>query len=162
MAFDPSKAETTQDHRNQEVPLYRGALDIFPASDLCRKQLRKFRKAARIPDQRFFRFSFGGCLVVFVLALFVVLARRVYGLELRWAVAGGCLAWGMYRAFALVWDGTAYRLRAASLVRAMLAEWRCPSCAYDLRHLKAHEDGCVICPECGAAWRVNSGAKQMS
>lgn len=162
MAFDPSKAETTQDHRNRDVPLYRGALDVFPASDLCRRQLRKFRKAARIPNNGFFSLSLAGCLVVIALSVLSAIANKAYGIETRWAVAGFCVALGTYRALALMWDGTAYRLRAASLVRAMLAEWRCPSCAYDLRHLNAHEDGCVICTECGAAWRVGSGTKQMS
>lgn len=30
----------------------------------------------------------------------------------------------------------------------------CPCCAYRLVGLPPEEDGCVVCPECGAAWRV--------
>ncbi len=32
---------------------------------------------------------------------------------------------------------------------------RCASCGYDLSGLKAEEDGCTVCPECGAAWRLD-------
>ncbi|GJM18987.1 MAG: hypothetical protein DHS20C14_12000 [Phycisphaeraceae bacterium] len=32
----------------------------------------------------------------------------------------------------------------------------CWSCGYDLKGLPAAADGCVVCPECGAAWRVRS------
>ncbi|MFN7019798.1 MAG: hypothetical protein ACK4WH_00545 [Phycisphaerales bacterium] len=33
-----------------------------------------------------------------------------------------------------------------------LAMERCPVCDYDLSVLAAEADGCVTCPECGAAW----------
>jgi hypothetical protein len=29
----------------------------------------------------------------------------------------------------------------------------CPSCAYGLFDLPVDADGCVVCPECGGAWR---------
>lgn len=35
-----------------------------------------------------------------------------------------------------------------------LAHGVCPACAYDLRSLTPETDGCVTCPECGAAWRA--------
>ena len=31
---------------------------------------------------------------------------------------------------------------------------RCASCGYNLQKLPAAEDGCTICPECGAAWKL--------
>jgi hypothetical protein len=34
---------------------------------------------------------------------------------------------------------------------------RCASCRYSLIGVSAAPDGCVVCPECGAAWRVASG-----
>lgn len=33
---------------------------------------------------------------------------------------------------------------------------RCPQCAYRLSDLKSEHDGCVVCPECGAAWRAGA------
>lgn len=31
---------------------------------------------------------------------------------------------------------------------------RCASCGYSLKELPPAEDGCTICPECGAAWKL--------
>jgi len=31
---------------------------------------------------------------------------------------------------------------------------KCLSCGYELRGLTPAEDGCVVCPECSAAWRL--------
>ena len=36
------------------------------------------------------------------------------------------------------------------------AQGECPVCRYDLAGLTPESDGCTICPECGAAWRVES------
>ncbi len=44
------------------------------------------------------------------------------------------------------------RRRQAVVVKALLAERRCASCAYLLDQLSPAADGCVVCPECGAAW----------
>lgn len=48
------------------------------------------------------------------------------------------------------------RRRGATAVAACVAVRRCPSCAYDLSALAAQQDGCIVCPECGAAWRVST------
>lgn len=32
----------------------------------------------------------------------------------------------------------------------------CPACGYALEGLTPETDGCVVCPECGAAWRPDS------
>lgn len=49
--------------------------------------------------------------------------------------------------------------------RAMLALHRCPSCGYDLSASEAGADGCVVCPECSAAWlhaQTGAGAERGS
>lgn len=38
---------------------------------------------------------------------------------------------------------------------------RCAQCAYRLSDLKPEADGCVVCPECGAAWRAEAIGKPM-
>lgn len=41
--------------------------------------------------------------------------------------------------------------------RAFVAIGRCPCCGYELSQLSIEPDGCVVCPECGAAWRRTEG-----
>jgi len=40
-------------------------------------------------------------------------------------------------------------------VAAYTKAGQCPSCGYGLRGLPITEDGCVVCPECTAAWRFS-------
>lgn len=40
------------------------------------------------------------------------------------------------------------------IARALLAEGRCPSCAYAIGRVEPAMDGCVVCPECAGAWRL--------
>ena len=35
-----------------------------------------------------------------------------------------------------------------------LAVGCCPSCGYSISEISPQDDGCTICPECGAAWRL--------
>lgn len=37
---------------------------------------------------------------------------------------------------------------------AMLGYDLCPHCAHGLRGIPPEPDGCVVCPECGAAWKT--------
>ena len=53
-----------------------------------------------------------------------------------------------------VWFGQGHaRARGRALVRL----GRCAGCLYELEGLRAEGDGCCVCPECGAAWRLGSG-----
>jgi hypothetical protein len=70
-----------------------------------------------------------------------------------WLVSGAVIV----TALGVLWALSRRGLRAGSpeVVReAMLAEKRCPSCAYSLAGMVAAEDSCVVCPECGGAWRL--------
>ncbi|MHC5114515.1 MAG: hypothetical protein ACYTGP_08830 [Planctomycetota bacterium] len=58
----------------------------------------------------------------------------------------------------VVWTG-AKQARFGRIRKAMLGHRRCPHCGYDLRGLAPEEvDGCVICPECGCAWRLDASS----
>lgn len=60
-------------------------------------------------------------------------------------VAIGCfLVW-------IVWWFLAGRQQAAE---AFVAQGRCASCTYEMVGLPVEADGCAVCPECGAAWKV--------
>ena len=41
----------------------------------------------------------------------------------------------------------------AWFIARMIRAGRCPACAYPLAGLAPQADGCIVCPECGAAWR---------
>ena len=38
-------------------------------------------------------------------------------------------------------------------IDAALSINRCPACVYSLSGQQAEPDGCIVCPECGGAWR---------
>ena len=46
------------------------------------------------------------------------------------------------------------------IVRIMLRRKRCPVCTYSIEGLPAQDDGCVICPECAAAWKLEPSPNQ--
>ena len=39
-------------------------------------------------------------------------------------------------------------------MRAILRIGRCPSCLYELDGVPTEADGCIVCPECGGAWKI--------
>jgi ribosomal protein L37AE/L43A len=44
------------------------------------------------------------------------------------------------------------RASAKEIASIVLREGLCPSCGYNLFGLSTESDGCISCPECGAAW----------
>ncbi|RMH27676.1 MAG: hypothetical protein D6692_07305 [Planctomycetota bacterium] len=54
-----------------------------------------------------------------------------------------------------------YGWRSARHARdAMLRHGLCPACAHGIAGIPPQGDGCVVCPECGAAWRVQAADQQ--
>jgi len=51
-----------------------------------------------------------------------------------------------------VFLGRIRRSNAPRIAGVYLRSGRCASCGYDLRNLDPEADGCVLCPECSAAW----------
>jgi hypothetical protein len=52
------------------------------------------------------------------------------------------------------------RGRARLVCATMLEHLRCPHCGYDIRDLPVDPaDGTTVCPECGCAWRLGTGAE---
>ncbi len=50
--------------------------------------------------------------------------------------------------------GLVRRRRFVRIAGIYLSGGACPSCSYDLTAQEAAGDGCVVCPECGAAWEA--------
>jgi hypothetical protein len=42
------------------------------------------------------------------------------------------------------------------LLRAMTRTGLCPSCGYSIGDREPEDDGCTVCSECGAAWRMDA------
>jgi hypothetical protein len=40
------------------------------------------------------------------------------------------------------------------VVEKLISRGHCGACRYDLDGSMFEDDGCVVCPECGAAWRL--------
>jgi len=63
----------------------------------------------------------------------------------------------------LIYRSLARQKMTPFIVGAFLAERRCPACGYDLAGAAPADDGCTVCPECGAAWKLalaESGANK--
>lgn len=53
--------------------------------------------------------------------------------------------------------------RAGMIFQTLLSHGRCGSCGYVLAQVPPARDGCVVCPECGGAWRQDRlGAREGS
>ena len=86
------------------------------------------------------RVSTGRGLVFIAIAMAIALIG-LFGI----LVAGGAfLIW-------MLWWFLAGRQQAAE---AFVARGRCASCTYEIVGLPVQSDGCAVCPECGAAWKV--------
>lgn len=99
------------------------------------------------------------------------LLRRVFGFELEPVYKVHSFRWwaeelvvvGVVGGVPLLVVGTVvlwFERRRVSLRAAAAVELGfCGGCGYGLSELVAEEDGCVVCPECGAAWRAGEGAE---
>ncbi len=63
----------------------------------------------------------------------------------------------------LIWMGIFlyfhYRVFKPWAKQRKLAIGRCRACDYHLTNLTPEADGCTVCPECSAAWRLDQAAK---
>ncbi len=100
----------------------------------------------------------GGVLTIIIGLLLTVPGVWNRGLLMLWLYGVP----GLFAGVMLVRAGMRFRPRfpganADDLARAVAAEGLCPSCAYTIRGLATEPDGCVVCPECGSAWRGVGG-----
>lgn len=53
-----------------------------------------------------------------------------------------------------------HKMLIPELAHAMLRRGQCASCSYPIADLNPTPDGCTICPECGAAWKLNASTSK--
>ena len=133
------------DHRNEPTFL----LDDHELGVTTDEQTRMGELARRrriAPRRRFYVFLLTGLIVPLGSVAAFMLLNLPSAVE--WSIAGLALVPMMFimrpmKAERVQWHG-----------RLLVAIGRCPSCGYDLLNLPVADDGCSVCPECGAAWRV--------
>lgn len=73
-------------------------------------------------------------------------------------VLGGLIGWAL--ALVAIWliRPVIGQIRAKTWIpafeTALLKRYFCPACLYPIDGLKTESDGCTVCPECNAAWRL--------
>tara|TARA_R110000782_G_scaffold57258_30_gene119860 strand:- start:6950 stop:7294 length:345 start_codon:yes stop_codon:yes gene_type:complete len=55
-----------------------------------------------------------------------------------------------------LWNPIWTRRRRDRIARELAWVRECLACNYSIDDLPAQPDGCTVCPECGAAWRMSS------
>lgn len=105
---------------------------------------RKVRRAVSLANGR------GWMRLVFFVSPALIILSDVAGMTrpFRLVLDLGLLA--VLVPFALWLSGALDRGAATLCVRGRI----CPSCGYALENLDPAPDGCTVCPECGAAWRL--------
>ncbi|MEZ6242983.1 MAG: hypothetical protein R3B57_08070 [Phycisphaerales bacterium] len=84
------------------------------------------------------------------LPLVIVAAVAGRGVGIPGVVFAVAFSVGMAVLLPRLLAGKAFVARRA----AALSVLRCPGCAYSLASASRDDDGYVVCPECGAAWRI--------
>jgi hypothetical protein len=69
-------------------------------------------------------------------------------------LGGSAVFWGGVVMFVVVAHAVYRRNAARKLAVTAVAEGVCGACAYSLEGISPEADGCLPCPECGAAWRA--------
>ena len=158
---------TVRDARGRKVRLYHptvfdyvdGTTGSFPQRDVNRViSILEKRSVSDVQASR--QFTVG--LAVFAVLLTAAAAALFIweGGPAKWIVLGAALVLGLtlvqllgaYRCGATPMD---HRIpKAEEMQRAMLMADRCPSCTHDIAGVSPEFDGRTVCPECGAAWKV--------
>jgi predicted RNA-binding Zn-ribbon protein involved in translation (DUF1610 family) len=54
---------------------------------------------------------------------------------------------------------SASRIWMPAVARHWLSIGQCASCRYDIAEIEPEVDACVVCPECGAAWKISRASQ---
>ncbi len=113
---------------------------------------RHLRNAINAESRRWTPRTVGlGIALAFAFVLLQIFGR-LSGLS-RLPLASPVLIWGGLAAVVLFSRGATRRRVGSQLAATAVAEGLCGSCCYSLRDIPPEADGCIICPECGAAWQ---------
>lgn len=152
---------TVIDDRGRRWPLVT-ASDLIGVQAAARRDAersRRYEAAARMPNEPVTAGEVARGIAWGLLALPLMLAAA---LAPSWLTFGASLPWwasilcaipiGALPAIIVI--ALTRRVAAQRLARFTARAGYCGSCAFDLVHAQEDVDGCRVCPECGAAWRI--------
>lgn len=144
---------TVRDHRGVRVPLYAARSGAAAERDgFSAEEYRLVRQ----------RVGEGSVFELLTHPAFLVIATVLVGAGVvhrttmpgQGSVPAALIGLGGLLLLALWLRGRIPPAAARHTVGALLELRRCPSCAFRLGDSPAEADRCVVCPECGAAWRL--------
>lgn len=150
------------DHRGQPlIEVVAEGIEHLAASENIPKPVRQ--RLARELDKGYFNRPLSPHTLVWMLCFGIgMLAVRIF------LDAIGLGAWGWRGTGTSIVAGLTVGLAARiaswflplrsnrALLDALVREGYCPGCGYHLRELPVEADGCTVCPECGAAWKLSA------
>lgn len=146
---------TINDDRGRSVGLInpnqigRDQSDLAAAPSLSKLFADVIKAESRRVNPERIGLTVAACAVLLVARL---LFRRVFpGAP---PMAGLIVFWGGIALFTVAMRILTRRTRGFTLASTAVSTGLCGSCGYSLHRLDAASDGCVVCPECGAAWRA--------
>ncbi|MCC6322295.1 MAG: hypothetical protein IT438_12770 [Phycisphaerales bacterium] len=146
---------TTLDDRGQDVDLIRpkqlgrDQADIVAAPALGKFLAEVVKAESRRISPARVALSVAACAVLIFARLFY---RRIFPGAPPLMVM--ILFWGGLALFIVAMRIMTRRTHGFTLASTAVSSGLCGSCGYSLHKLDAEGDGCVTCPECGAAWRA--------
>jgi hypothetical protein len=116
----------------------------FGRTKVQRKRLRTvYRK--RIPIVPF--------VFAIILVMFPALANSAWYFHYK-AEVPPSVFWPSFLVATVVAGRLGFGAAIQGMGHVSVALGRCPCCNYELTQLPPEDDGCTVCPECGAAWRL--------
>ena len=141
------------------VPLPTVSLS-YPASEGDERRGRLVALRARIHGTPRWRVAMciGGSLLVVIIAFPLLVAYLfVMGQSPPTSVMMMLGGWLVLTMVGLWWSvGPGAGVTQNRLIKEVRQVGLCPCCGYELRDLEAAGDGCTVCPECGAGWRMTA------
>jgi hypothetical protein len=148
--------KVVRDHRGRELPRL-VPYDALPYEVL--KNLQSTREGKRYSqgEDSMYYWPTGWMSIIAVPILLVAVLLVALGgiAEGRWImllVLAGVLL--LFEVLILLMRPRWLRSMGALVARMCADAAICAGCGYTLHELRPAEDGCVVCPECGAAWRL--------
>ena len=116
---------------------------------------RRVLWSRHVGQSRVIRFMLGVLALAMLLVLIRVWRDPVSWTEQVLVLPFAALSWIWF----LWWKGCCELASRRWVLALRDAVPVCASCGYDMRGLPSDPDGCTLCPECGAAWKLGKGPR---